>query len=547
VNATTGSRRYLFLFAAICLGLLPGLSDADFGWVTDGQIMLDTAVSLREFGNLATNYGYDTEGFTAGAGRSGKYGLGYSLILQLPLALAAPVESVFGAGSSNVLFPFLNLLLTALTAATIAVALGDMGAAPVSFHLAAVAYAFGTYAWPYVSYDFSEPLQALCVVLAFRFAVAAGALAREGKNAGWRPAIVALSLGFGILTKATLLVLVPVFALHLAAVAGRRPGAARTLWRFGLTLAIALAGIVLLNQVRYGSWLDFGYGVEGKRFTTPVLTGLYGLLIGPNKGLLFYAPVTLLAPWGLRTLWRAGRRSEAFLLLGCFGALLSSVATWWSWEGGFSWGPRLLLPVLPLAVIAAASIPAALAARCAFVACGLAGVLVNLLGVLLNYTVWFGVAGLSTKRVPLSIEGRPPWEYTERDGIRYYLPAVAVSYVPSLSPIAGHAWLLRVRYLGEPFALDALPRAGAARLIDYPPLRLDLTPLTEGYVLARLRSPRLWLPDRLLGAEREALFAQPIYAAALTRLGDAAMAVGDRERALECHRRAQRFIALSEP
>jgi len=537
--------RSILLFAALCLGLLLTLSDADFGWVTDGQIMLDTAVALREFGDIRTNYGFDTEGFTAVAGRSGKYGLGYSLVEQIPLALVEPVETAFGAGSSNVLFPMMNLILTALTGLAVAASLRDLGAGRGTGALAAAAYAFGTFAWPYVSYDFSEPLQAFCVAWAFRLAVAC---VRSDADPRWRAAAAAAALGLAILTKASLLVLVPGFAIYLAAAARRRHGMPM-LAGFGVTLALALAGVVVLNQLRYGSWRDFGYGVEGSRFTTPLLTGLYGLLLGPNKGLVFYAPVAILVPWGLWRGLRSARRPEALLLLGSIAALLLTVATWWSWEGGFSWGPRLLFPILPLVAIAAALIldaaPIARLARILFVSCLIAGVLVNILGVLLNYTVWFGIAGLSTKRVPLSIEGRPSWEYVESEGTRYYLPQVAVSYAPALSPIVGHAWLLRVRYLGEPFLLSALPRGPGAPLIDYPPLKLDLTPLTEGYVLARLRSAHFWLWDRLRRVQREPIFAQPIYAGSLTRLGDAAVAVGDGDKGLEYHRRAQRLMALS--
>lgn len=539
----SGKSRPPLLFAALCAGLLLTLSDADFGWVTDGQVMLDTAVSLREFGDIRTNYGFDTEGFTAVAGRSGKYGLGYSLLEQIPLALVEPVEATFGAGSSNVLFPLMNLLLTALTGLAVAASLRDLGAGSATGTLAAAAYVFGTFAWPYVSYDFSEPLQAFCVAWTFRLVVAC---ARSDADPRWRPALAAAALGGAILTKATLLVLVPGFAIYLVAAVARRRGGRLTLAGFGVTLAVALIGIVLLNQFRYGSWLDFGYGVEGSRFTTPLLTGLYGLLIGPNKGLVFYAPVALLAPWALFNGMRGARRPEALLLLASIAALLGSVATWWSWEGGFSWGPRLLLPILPLVVIAAASIlDQAKKARILFIACLIVGVLINLLGVLLNYTVWFGIAGLSTRRVPLDVAGRPPWEYVESEGTRYFLPQVAVSYAPALSPIAGHAWLLRARYLGEPFSLDELPLRAGAALIDYPPLKLDMTPLTEGFVLSRLRSSHFWLRDRLLRVARDPIFAQPIYAAALTRLGDAAMAVGDREKGLECHRRAQRLRELS--
>ena len=63
------------------------------------------------------------------------------------------------------------------------------------------------------------------------------------------------------------------------------------------------------------------------------------------------------------------------------------VARWWSWEGGTAWGPRHLLPVLPLLVAPAALVTAG-AVRAAF----LAGALVNLPGVLVSPGSWDGYA-----------------------------------------------------------------------------------------------------------------------------------------------------------
>jgi hypothetical protein len=73
---------------------------------------------------------------------------------------------------------------------------------------------------------------------------------------------------------------------------------------------------------------------------------LVGLLVSPGRGVLVYAPILLLALVGLvrfaqRHAW------EALLLYGMvpvFIVLNSAYSIWW---GGWSWGPRYLVPLLP--------------------------------------------------------------------------------------------------------------------------------------------------------------------------------------------------------
>ena len=89
--------------------------------------------------------------------------------------------------------------------------------------------------------------------------------------------------------------------------------------------------------------------------TGSVLHGLYGLFLSPNRSLFLFSPVLVLsaiAVWKWRTL-----KTEQRQLLAVYGAaalayalLISKMANW----GAFGWGPRYLLPVLPVVFLATA-------------------------------------------------------------------------------------------------------------------------------------------------------------------------------------------------
>jgi hypothetical protein len=66
---------------------------------------------------------------------------------------------------------------------------------------------------------------------------------------------------------------------------------------------------------------------------------------------VLFAPVLVLAPLALVALWRRARLTAA-LLLGLFVVTFVLAATWHSWQGGWSWGPRLVIPGVALVLVA---------------------------------------------------------------------------------------------------------------------------------------------------------------------------------------------------
>lgn len=115
----------------------------------------------------------------------------------------------------------------------------------------------------------------------------------------------------------------------------------------GIGLALAVPSIVPLP------WMAAHYSPARLRFTYPVGAGLYGVLLSPSRGLFVFSPLLALVVAGssryARDLWR----HRVFRLCVVWVAIHTlAVATnegkWW---GGHSFGPRMLIDVVPAFVV----------------------------------------------------------------------------------------------------------------------------------------------------------------------------------------------------
>jgi hypothetical protein len=139
-------------------------------------------------------------------------------------------------------------------------------------------------------------------------------------------------------------------------------------------IVVAFLSLYVLHRFRSSSWrffllppfvgtlflsYNFFYfgtptGVQGVHsgWSTPLLTGLAGLLVSPSRGLFIYTPWTLFSCWGMMQAWRSSYESPLFryLSLGVIGEVLL-YAKWGEWWGGTSFGPRFLTDILPLLIV----------------------------------------------------------------------------------------------------------------------------------------------------------------------------------------------------
>jgi hypothetical protein len=196
--------------------------------------------------------------------------------------------------------------------------------------LVAVGSLFGTFFAPYAKDYFAEPLTALGITFAME-----RLLARK-------PLAASAGLGIAILARPQSVLLILLFTWLCWRCCG-----ATGLVRLLPGLLASLAITVGYNVVRFGHPTEFGYGPH-EGFTTPLLHGSAGLLFDSEKSVLLFAPLVFLVPPALAELWRRSK-DATLVLLGNLLVTFVLTATWWSWPGGWSWGPRLLLPgLLPL-------------------------------------------------------------------------------------------------------------------------------------------------------------------------------------------------------
>jgi hypothetical protein len=204
----------------------------------------------------------------------------------------------------------------------------------------------------------AEPVEALGLLLVVVGGAKAGAAPdpREQRQGEWWAGIGAF---LALLVKVAM---GPVVVAGLLAIGFRRLRA----WRLPLAwLAAALASHALYNWMRFGNVLASGYGGQQslEAFGTPLLVGVYGLLLSSGKGVLWFAPMTALVPHGIARMIRARQHSDAArrgedarnagrAIIAAWAVSLVFFGKFQHWGGDGSWGPRYLGPVLPLAGVA---------------------------------------------------------------------------------------------------------------------------------------------------------------------------------------------------
>jgi hypothetical protein len=196
--------------------------------------------------------------------------------------------------------------------------------------------------WVYSKSFLAEPLLALGLATGFYGA------SRFREGGGPRHAMIAgFAWGFTILTKYALLPAVILLALPFLPALKR---AREALPGILALLACVLVALVY-NAARTGSAFGSGYGRQATMaaFSTPLWVGLYGLLLSSGKGVLWFAPLTALVPSSLAPAWRRWGPAALGLALACT-VMTVLYGSFEHWAADGSWGPRYLVPFIPLAL-----------------------------------------------------------------------------------------------------------------------------------------------------------------------------------------------------
>ena len=412
-----------------------------FGLLTDGRLMTRTAFAIAELGELGIARGHRVEIRRPEGDAVTRYGLGPSFARVLPMLAAESVERRFGPGASQTLLVAEQIAFLLLAALCAGLLVESWGGGRRDAARALLACGLASPLAAYAGSDFSEPLQAALVAATFLFASRA-ALSGSGRAAVASGACAGLAL----LSKSFFIVVLPA-VLALVFFAGERSARARR-------ALLVLAGWALVAAV----WLFFEIsrfgrpfaGYQGEHFSNPPLDGLWRLTVGPNKGLLVFFPLAILAVPGGVVLARRSRPT-ALAVSGFCLLLLGSTAAWWAWDGTAGWGPRLLLPAVPL-LASLAALGAAAVPRMVFAALFAAGICVNALGVFQPdaLTTWY-LTILAKRPLSEAEAARYPDFAYERgsDGVARLFQIHEAARHAALSQVRLSAWLLKTRLLSR--------------------------------------------------------------------------------------------------
>lgn len=253
------------------------------------------------------------------------------------------------------------LALTAATVLIVAVPAAVLGAVMFRFlhgftaaaaprAIVVLAYGLGTIAFPYAGAFYAHQLVA--ALLFFAFALGAANAARAA--APWRLALIGALLGYAVISEYPAVLVAAPLGIYCWARTGWR---ARIGWLvLGALPPLALAGAY--HYAIFGTPLPVGYQYSALwqerhqvgflSLAAPTWNAFWGLTFSPYRGLFFHCPVLLFAAAGLvAASRRPALRAEAAVSAAAVLAFLvfnSASVMWW---GGYTIGPRYLVPMLP--------------------------------------------------------------------------------------------------------------------------------------------------------------------------------------------------------
>jgi hypothetical protein len=352
-----GVRPLLFVFVLTVLLLVQQ------GTITgiDGESSYRVTQALVDHGDLALS----ADAPHTAVGRDGdyysKFGIGLPLLGTIPYVLAKPFEGLTGDDGPRAAVATLMPVITAVLCLVLYEIGRALGARPRDAVLVALAAVFGTYLLIYSKDFFSEPLVALAIALALWRTIAG------------HPTQAAAFLAFGMLTRPQVAAVAPLFWLYWLWRNGFRHSV-----RPGLVLAAGAAALLFYNWLRFENVTESGYPPD-QVFTIDFWGGAWGLLTRSNKSLFLFVPLAAALPFAIWAVKKRGQPALAALATGIVLVGFLTAASWTIWWGGWTWGPRLVLPALiPVLPLLALWIRGGLRNRSIVLTLAAIGLLVNL-------------------------------------------------------------------------------------------------------------------------------------------------------------------------
>lgn len=351
-RVSTGILIFLFFFSIYSLTMTGRIRFGDEGerYLTAQSLVERQDLSIRVQPDLHRKIGVDGRNYSS-------YELGSILPLVPFYALGKLVSMFSGSIDPNqVEMLITGLFNPAVTALTAVVLYGFCLALDYSAALSwlcTMLYGLASIAWPYSKAFEREPLLGFCLLLS-TFAIYQFRRYRQSRwfwTAG-------LGIAFLIFGKLANVILLPFFAGYFLIVIyemRKTRSITQILWTcilFGAPTAVLIGVQGVSNQIRFGSFTDIGLsGTWGNPISyfglSNLVAGLGGMLFSPGKSIFLYSVPALLSVPAWFPFFKQ-HKLEAVLTGLLISATLIFNAMNVNWEQPSWWGPRYLVPVIPL-------------------------------------------------------------------------------------------------------------------------------------------------------------------------------------------------------
>ncbi|HLF25342.1 MAG TPA: hypothetical protein VJG32_03305 [Anaerolineae bacterium] len=318
-------------------------------------------------------------------------------------------------------------------------------------------YGLATIAFPYSGAFYGHQFVAVLLFAAFYLAF----LMRRRRIGARAMPVIGFLLSYAVISEfpaGLIAVAIALYAVY--ATPDRR-------WILG-AIVVGLPPLVLLgahNAAIFGAPFKLGYEYSTLwsaehstgflSLTYPTFQAVWGITLDSYRGLYFIAPILLLAWPGLIDFWKARAWRAEWVVCGwAIASFFVFNASSVMWQGGYSIGPRYLVPMLPFAAVPLAfGLAMALRRRWSMI-------VVGMMGLWSLAAVW-----------ALTIGGQSYPDYTLNPLFNYALPKLANGDIARnlgmLLGLRGWASLLPLIVICAVFIGLLVRRLGSLRLAEY--------------------------------------------------------------------------------
>jgi hypothetical protein len=370
-------------------------SDGFYSYLTAESLVLDHdfAINDRPFNlpEMSRGIGGDQQKGIDGKHYS-RYGIGLALV-EVPFYA---VGHLISKHLPSKIHDYITMFSVSLTNAFIAallclmfyiIALEFGYSEKTSFSLTVI-LGFGTYLWPYSRYGFSEPLLILFLLASF-YATLIYKKTGAVSSLIWAGFFLAATVA----AKYNAIYMVPSIIIYFYSLIYRLPikdQINRSAW-FLTPFCLIMMLLSYYNYFRFGSPYFTGYQGPQEYFNLLYLRySIPELLLSFGKGIIVFSPIVLLSPLSFPFFIKKHDK-EAYLFLLIIILNFLFIGSFKYWGGDLSWGPRLIMPILPFAILPLGGIiKKYLGATILLV---LIGFLVNLPATIINTADWAFAVG----------------------------------------------------------------------------------------------------------------------------------------------------------